>query len=143
MRKHIKTLIIVILITGAALWGSQQLRFFEKLPAVFSQTAFAAHVSPDEGIGRGQGGFRGGRGRGNLDPSQPQTFPFTGSGSLQRSGNSFGGRGQGGHARTASLAGWVNVSAYLSIFAFIVMLTYYGELGIRKLAKRQEACVSS
>jgi hypothetical protein len=143
MPKHIKTLIIVVLMTGAALWGSQQLRFFEKLPTAFSQAAFAANESPGGGVGRGQGGFRGGKGRGNLDPSQSQTLPSIESESLQRSGNGFGGRRQGGHAKTASLAGWVNVSAYLSIFTFVVMLTYYGELGLRNLMKRREACVSS
>jgi hypothetical protein len=42
----------------------------------------------------------------------------------ERGGNGFRGMGQGGeHNRAASLAGWINVTAYLTIFAFFIMLT--------------------
>lgn len=133
MRKQIKTLFIVVLITGVALWGSQQLRFFQRLSMVFGQPAFAANGPSNEGLQRrGQGGYRGGAGQESRK-------------GIVRGGNGFGGRGrgQGGHARTASLEGWINVLAYLSIFAFFVMLAYYGEQSIRKLGNRPKACVTS
>ena len=135
MRKYITTLIIVIIITGAAVWGTQHLQFFQKLPLVFSQAVFAENGIQDEDMPREQGrGFRGGRG---------SVAEREGSGRGGHGSGGLGGRGQGRHAMTVSLAGWVNVLAYLSIFAFITMLTYYGEFGIRKLVKRQEACTVS
>jgi hypothetical protein len=137
MRKHLKTLIIIVVITVGGIWGFRHLQFFDKLPVAFSQTVAAA---TDEVRGEGQGGYRGGRGRENPDAAH-QLPERKGQ---ARDGNDFRGRGQGGgHNRTASLAGWVNVSAYLTIFAFFIMLTYYGELGIRAIMQRREACVST
>jgi len=149
MRKYLKTLIIIVVITGAAVWGFQYLRFFDRLPAAFSQTVVAATESHGEGFGQSQGGYRGGRVQENPETLQSQTLQLPERKGQRRGGNEFGGNGfgdmgQGGdHHKTASLASWVNVSAYLSIFAFFVMMTYYGELGIRTFMQRRETCVST
>lgn len=139
----IRNIAIIACITGFAAWGVQQVRFFDKLPIIFSQSAFAETLPHGEGMNRGSGGFRGGRGRDMLalaDSDKP-AFPEQGRGG-QGVGNGMG-RGHGGHAYTASLEGWINVGAYLAIFAFGVMLTYYVERGIRTLTKRRETCVDA
>jgi hypothetical protein len=141
MRKHLKTLIIIVVITGAAVWGFQHLQFFDRLPVAFSQTVAAA---TNEVRGQVQGGYRGGRGGENQDAAHqlPERRGQVRGGSTA-GGNGFRGRGQGGgHNKTASLAGWVNVTAYLTIFTFFIMLTYYSELGIRAIMQHREACVS-
>jgi hypothetical protein len=133
MAKYFRTLIIVVFITGAGVWGFHQARFFEKLPLALSQTVDAAD-GEHGGTRRGRGnGFRGGAGQ-------------RGRGGIEHEENSFvghRGRGQGRHAMTASPEGWINVLAYFSIFVFVVMLTYYGERGIRNYANRHEPCVTS
>lgn len=137
MRKHMKTLIIIGVMTGTAVWGFQHVRFFDKLLIALNQKVFIGTELHGKDIGQGQGGYRGGRSR---SVPQSQTHELPEPREQGRGGNGFGGMGQGGgHNRTASFAGWVNVTAYLLIFAFFIMLTYYGELGIRTIMQRREA----
>ena len=129
MRKLPGTLVIVVLITAAAVWGCRHLQFFERLPMVFGQRAFAASGDSDGGQLFRQ------RNRGRQLP--------TTSGEGRKRGADGLGRGQGRHAMTVSSEGWLNVLAYLSVFVFFVMLTYYGEQALRKLVNRREACVTT
>lgn len=112
MLKNIAIIILVLLITGSAVWAVQRVRFFEKLPLLTqSLTALSDNEAALSGRGGGRGG--GGRGRGRMN--------------------------HGGHIAGPSSEGWLNVLAYLSILAGVVMLTYYGERGLCKLRARRAA----
>lgn len=129
MAKHFNIVIIVVLISGAAVWGFQQTQFFTKLPRVFSGTS-----APPGGKGRPPFGERNGSMPGGVDGAAGQR-PIPGGGE----NNGAAGRPVG---PPITLASWLNVLAYFAIFAFTIMLTYYAELGIRAYTNRREPCVA-
>ncbi|GAK50048.1 hypothetical protein U14_01273 [Candidatus Moduliflexus flocculans] len=113
MRKFLETGLLVALISCAAVWGAQQIRFFQRIPMVFSSLTFAVSSVSNEGR-----------------PPRPDTQEFQ---APTQSNNEAGGRPQR-REMGASSDGWKNILAHCSIFAFMVMCAYYSEQSIRKLA---------
>lgn len=144
MFKKIAAIVLVVAITGAALWGFQHVRFFEKLPDFF-QSAFASDSFPAGGQQHGYDSMQ--RNAGETAPEHA-TVDFSAEEAPRSQGSQQGGREQGGegfgdmqrggrgHGMAVSPAGWVNVMAYFTIFAFVVMLTYYGERGLCKVRSK-------
>ena len=120
MRKLLETGLLIVLICCAALWGAQQIRFFQRIPMVFSSLTFAVdRVSNEE------------------RPPRPDTQGFQ---APTQSNNEAGGRPQRREMGMSS-DGWKNILAHCSVFAFMVMCTYYSEHGIRKLASYRTRCL--
>ena len=71
---------------------------------------------------------------------------FRESGQMQRNGQTGqkpNGSGRAGrHGAISSWDGLFQIGAYFSVFAFVVMLTYYGEQLLRKPSSSKKVCTS-
>jgi len=111
MRKLLGTCLLVVSISCAAIWGTQQIRFFQRLPMAVASQAFAANTVSNQGR-----------------PPQPDPQEFH---APTRPNDEMAERPQK-RERGASSAGWMNILAYCSIFVFVVMQTYYIEQRIQR-----------
>ena len=119
MRKVLGMCVVVALISWTAVWGSQHIRFFQRLSSSFNSLTFSSAESSDQG---------------RLSKSTTE-----GGNSAAHSQNSERGGGRPGEHQVPPLSETVkNVLAYFAIFAFMVMLTYYAEQGVRTVTERRK-----
>lgn len=100
-------LVLILLISGAAVYSFVSLGFFDKLGMVFQESGQMQR--------HGQAG-------------QHARMGWRGSG-----------RG-GGHGAISLWDGLLQMGAYFAVFAFVVMLTYYGEQLLKKHPVSNKEC---
>ena len=107
MRKLLGTCALVALISCAAVWGTQRIGLFPRLSGALSSLVFgtsnANHAKPAKQTAQ---------------DSQASANATTDNGQVERPNK---------RTLASPLDSWKNVCAYVAVFAFVVMATYYGE----------------
>ena len=114
MRKLLGTCLLITLLSSAAIWGVQRIGFFPRVLGAFSSMISGESVSSHA--------------RPAQDTQVAQTSPES----------SRPGQRPNGHAMPSLVETWKNVFAYVVVFAFVVMVTYYSEQGACALAAPQK-----
>lgn len=125
MNRKIGMIIVILVICGVAFIAVQHLRFLERTMFVFN--APPAGAKGHLGTEMRPGAERTGGAAANETPTRPQ----------------HAGPPPGKMGTTMLWQGWLNILAYLAVWAFLVMGTYYVETGIHKLVRRTPQCTES
>ena len=114
MRKLLGTCLLITLLSSAAIWGVQRIGFFPRVSGAFSLMISGESVSN------------------HARPAQETQGTQTSPDSNRQ------GQRPNGHVMPSPAETWKNVFAYVAVFAFVVMVTYYSEQGACALAAPQK-----
>lgn len=114
MRKLLGTCLLIALLSSAAIWGIQRIGFFPRVSGAFSSMISGESASN------------------HARPAQETQGIQTSPDSSKQ------GQRPNGHVMPSPSETWKNVFAYVAIFAFVVMATYYSEQGACAWADRRK-----